>query len=102
MIPIAGTVLMARQRLRIVGAFRAERALSGPSARKLRDLGLKDTRVLQDMITSAVIRKAGPERYFLDERVWASRHDWPVWQLALVVLGVVLLAAVGAVFLNGR
>jgi hypothetical protein len=102
MIPIAGSVLTGRQRLHIVGAFRAERALSGPSARRLKDLGLRDSRTLRELITSDVIRKAGPERYFLDERMWASRHHWPFWQLALVLLGVLLAVAVGVAFLKGR
>jgi hypothetical protein len=98
----AGAVLAARYQLQIVRAFRAERALSGPSARRLRDLGLKDTEVLRQLIATAVIRKAGPERFFLDEDVWAARRHWPVWRLALVVLGVILLMALGVLFLDSR
>lgn len=73
--------------------------MSGPTARPLRDLGLKDTVVLRGMIASAVIRKAGPERYFLDEAVWAARRHWSLWHLVLVVVGVLLAVGVGAILL---
>jgi hypothetical protein len=96
----AGAVLTNRFQLQIVRAFRTERALSGPTARRLRDLGLKDTEVLRGLIEAAVIRKAGPERFYLDEGVWAARRHWPVWRLALVVLGVLLTMGLGAAFLN--
>jgi hypothetical protein len=98
----AGAVLTARSQRQIVGAFRAEHALSGPTARRLRDLGLRDSEVLRELVTLSVIRKAGPERYFLDEGVWAAQRHWPIWQLTLVVLGVLLLLGLGAVFLNTR
>jgi hypothetical protein len=98
----AGVALLARAHRQIIGAFRAERALSGPSARRLRELGLKDTEVFRELIGLAVIRKAGPERYFLDEEVWAARGHWPVWRLILVVLAVFLVIGLGAVFLNTR
>jgi hypothetical protein len=94
--------LLARAHRQIIGAFRAARALSGPSARRLRDLGLKDTEVFRQLISLAVIRKAGPERYFLDEEVWAARSHWPLWRLILVVLAVFLVMGLGAVFLNRR
>jgi hypothetical protein len=98
----ANTVLAARFQRQIIGAFRAERALSGPSARRLRELGLRDTQVLQELITLAVIRKAGPERYFLDEEAWAARGHPSLWHLALIVAGVVLVVGLGAAFLISR
>ena len=98
----ASAALTNRYQLQIVTAFRAERALSGPSARKLRELGLKDTQALRELVTSAVIRKAGPERYFLDERVWAERRHGPAWHLVLIVAGVLLVVGLGAVYLSTR
>jgi hypothetical protein len=98
----AGAALTNQFELKIINAFRAERALSPPSAQRLRDLGLKDTRVLRGLVTSSVIRKAGPERYFLDERVWAARHHAPTWRLVLVVVGVLLAVGLGALVLNSR
>lgn len=98
----AEVALTNRFELQIVKAFRAERAVSPPSAQRLRDLGLKDTGVLRTLVTSAVIRKAGPERYFLDERNWAARRPAPAWHLVLVLAGVLLALALGALYLNSR
>jgi hypothetical protein len=98
----AGIALTRRYELQIVNAFLAERALSGPSARRLRDLGLKDSRVLQGLITAAVIRKAGPERYFLDESLWANRRQPAAWYLWVAVGGALLALGLGALYLNSR
>lgn len=98
----ADHALTNRFELDIINAFRAERAVSPPSAQRLRDLGLKDTGVLRALVTSTVIRKAGPERYFLDERVWAARRHAPVWHLVLVVAGVLLAVGLGALYLTSR
>lgn len=98
----AGVALVNRNELQIINAFRSERAVSGASARRLRELGLKDTRVLKAMVTSAVIRKAGPERYFLDEGMWASRRHIPVWALSLIAIGTLVAVGLGAMFLTAR
>ena len=98
----ASAALTRRFQLQIIGAFRTRRALSGATARRLRDLGLRDSQALRELIAGAVIRKAGPERYFLDETAWASRRDWPVWQLLLVVLGVFIALGLGAAVLSLR
>ena len=98
----ADIALASRYAHQIVSAFRVERAVSGPSARKLRDLGLKDSRALQELVTTAVIRKAGPDRYFLDEGVWAARRHAPAWHLLLVVVAVLATLGLGAVYLNSR
>ena len=98
----AGAALTTRFEHQIVTAFRVERAVSGSSARRLRDLGLKDTRVLRELVTISVIRKAGPDRYFLDEGVWAARRHAPAWHLVLVVVAVFVTLALGAFYLNSR
>ena len=86
----AGLALTARFERQIVKTFRAQSALSGPSAQRLRDLGLKDSPALRALVTSQVLRKAGPERFFLDENVWAARRHAPLWYL-MVVVGAVLV-----------
>jgi hypothetical protein len=84
----------ARGELMIIRAFRAEGAVSGPTAQGLRALGLKDSSVLRHMIAAAVVRKAGPERFFLDEAAWAARPHGPKLSLrmaAAVGLGLLVL-----------
>lgn len=98
----ADAVLTTRFQLQIVRAFQAERADTAPRARRLRDLGLRDSQVLQDLVASAVLRKAGPERYFLDEEVWARRRHLPAWQLLLVIVGVLGVVGLGALYLGSR
>ena len=91
----AALLLAAASERRIVKAFRTGHALSGTSARHLKDLGLKDSAALKGLIVGTVIRKAGPDRYFLDERLWASRRDleWRTVLRVVVVLGLVAAAA---------
>ena len=98
----AAIALTNRFELQIINAFRAERAVSGSSAQRLRDLGLKDTRVLRELLTTSVIRKAGPDRYFLDEGVWAARRHAPAWHLVLVVVVVLLTVGLGALYLSSQ
>jgi hypothetical protein len=97
----AGLALTRQYELQIINAFRTERAVSGSSARRLRELGLKDSRVLQGLVKAAVIRKAGPERFFLDEELWASRRQ-PAWYLWLAVGGVLLALGLGALYLTSQ
>lgn len=79
----------------IVKVFRRHWATSAPAARKLRDLGLKDNAVLQGLLTATVLRRAGPERYFLHEPTWQAR-DHMSWattgKVAIVVVALVVLA----------
>jgi hypothetical protein len=92
--------LVKRFERQIINAFRSERAVSASSAQRLRDLGLKDSMALRELVTSSVIRKAGPERFFLDEGVWAARRHPTTWHLVLVVVGVLLVVGLGALYLN--
>ncbi len=78
----------------IVKAFRAERATTGATARRLRELGLNHSRALRQMVAAAVLRKAGPERFYLDEGVWATRsHLQGRNVVRLTVVFIVVLAA---------
>jgi hypothetical protein len=72
-IDVARALTAANER-RIVGAFRSHRALTARMALPLRELGLHDSRTLRDMVLGLVLRRAGPERYFLDEAVWSARR----------------------------
>ena len=78
----------------IVKAFRGAHATTGGTARRLRDLGLNHSLALRQMVTAAVLRKAGPERFYLDEEVWASRsHLQGRTVVRLAVVFIVVLAA---------
>jgi len=98
----AGLALTNRFELQIIKAFRDRRALSGQSAQRLQDMGLKDSPVLRAMITSAVLRRAGPERFYLDEATWATRRNGTPLHLAMVVGAVLLAITLVALFLGSR
>ncbi len=72
---VSGSVaLAALNARRVVDVFRAAGAVSGSRARHLADLRLNDSTALRELVRSRVVRKAGPDRYFLDEDVWAQRR----------------------------
>lgn len=95
---LASDRLNARFERDIVKIFRRHWATSAGAARRLRDMGLKDTDALQGLVTATVLRRAGPERYFLHEQTWAAR-DHMSWS-TVGRLGILLLVvAVGAYIL---
>ena len=98
----AGVALVSRYELQIITAFRGANAVSGPGAQRLLKIGLNDTRVLRGMIASAIIRKAGPDRYFLDEGAWASRRHMTSRQLLIAALGMLVVLGAGALYLGSR
>ena len=80
----------------IVRAFRGQRAVTLRTARSLSDLGLHNSQSLQRMVAAAVLRRAGPERYFLDETAWASRRTMSgrsVWRVGLTLLFAATMVA---------
>jgi hypothetical protein len=91
---MAPAVLVARNERYIVQAFRKGKAVSGPSAQRLRTLGLKDTVALQELITATIVRKAGPDRFFLHEPTWVARDhmSWHTVRLLGAGLGIIALA----------
>lgn len=93
---LAPALLTARYQRTIVKAFRLHNAISGQAAQRLRDLGLKDSDVLRQLVTATVVRKAGPERYFLHEPTWDARSHVSSRTLGGLVL-MVLLAIIGMV-----
>lgn len=81
-----GFAKTAANEQQIVRKFRGERAVTIKTAQSLRTLGLHNSQVLQHMVGSAIVRRAGPERYFLDEGVWAGRRSMSsrtLWRLTL-------------------
>jgi hypothetical protein len=98
---MASDRLAARYERDMVKIFRRHWATSAPAARRLRDLGIKDSSVLQGLLASTVLRRAGPERYFLHEPTWAARNQMSWSTLARV--GVLLVViAIGVVVLLSR
>lgn len=94
----AAQVRATTGQLQVITAFRSAGALSGASARRLRDIGLNDSVTLRGMVTSEVIRRAGPERYFLDETAWAKRRQLR-WR-TLLRIGLVVALAIGALLIS--
>lgn len=92
--------LKAANERTIVSAFRAERAVSGSSARRLAELNLKLSRSLQDLIGASIVRKAGSERYYLDESVWATRRRLNGRGLARVAVVAALALIATLLFLS--
>jgi hypothetical protein len=98
----AALALTAANARRIVDAFRKERALNEALARPLRKLGLSDSRTLRQMVVSTIIRKAGSQRYFLDETVWAHRRQLRWRTVARTLIVIAIVAAAAALYLLGR
>lgn len=97
----AALALSADNQRQIVAAFRAKRATSRASARRLAELGLNDSQAFKRMVSTSILRQAGPDGYFLDERVWAAGRNLPdqkVRRIAMV-LGVVVAVAALVVML---
>lgn len=95
----AARALTASNEQQIVRAFRSVRAVTLRTARSLSDLGLNNSQALQKMVTATILRRAGPERYFLDEAVWASRRSMSgrnAWRIGFALL---IAAALGALYL---
>lgn len=77
--------------------FRRHKATSAGSARKLRELGLSGSPALKGLIQESVIRRIGPERYFLHEATLRARSAMSSaalfrLALALIIVGIVLVA----------
>ena len=87
---LAPRLLTARFERQIVKVFRSQRAVSGPAALRLRDLGLKDSEVLRHLVATTIVRKAGPERYFLHEPTWAARGHMSWRAVGVMALGTAL------------
>lgn len=96
---IAPAILAARYERQVVKAFRAQHAVSGQSAQRLRDLGLKDTDQLRRMVAATILRKAGPERFFLHEPTWAARDNMSWKTVRRLAAGAGLIIAAWVIYL---
>ncbi len=86
----------------IIAAFRTGRATRLEGARPLRDLGLRDGAVLRQLVRAMIIRRSGPDRYFLDERVWAMRRNLKPGRLLRIALLVAFVLVSVALLVAGR
>lgn len=98
----AALALTAANERHIVGAFRAERAVSSVLAQPLRGLRLKDSRTLREMVIASIVKRVGSDRYFLDEEIWSHRRQLPVGTIVRILFVLATVAAVAALFLYGR
>lgn len=94
--------LAASNARRVVGAFRAARAVSGTAARHLADLRLTNSTALRALIQARVVRKAGADRYFLDEDVWALRRRLAGSTVLRLAVPLILAALAGVLYWSGR
>jgi len=89
----AALALTAANERQIIEAFRGLRAVNLKAARQLRELGLNDSKALRGMVAATIIRRAGPQRYFLDESVWAGRRGVAGSTAVRVAVVLAVLAA---------
>ena len=81
-------VILARER-RMVNRLRTAGAVTPEQARTLEELGIEKGVILRRLRERAVIRQAGPDRFYLDEPSWeAVRRSR---RRAIHVLGVIAL-----------
>jgi hypothetical protein len=76
--------------------------VSGKAARRLADLRLNASTALGALVARGVIRRAGAERYFLDETLWAARRRMSGRTLARVGTAFLLALAAALVYWIGR
>lgn len=90
---IAPAPLAARYERQVVKTFRQRKATSGPRAQRLKDLGLRDTDHLRSMVAATILRKAGPERFYLHEATWEARDhmSWETVGRLAAGVGIILL-----------
>lgn len=88
-------VILGRER-RMVDRLRMAGATSPLQARTLEELGLAEGLILHRLRDRAVIRQAGPDRYYLDEESWNAvrrsrrRAIHVSWLIALIILLAIL------------
>jgi hypothetical protein len=94
--------LSARAEREIVATFRRYGAISGSSARKLRELGVVGSPVLKAMVTRTIIRRAGPERFFLHEDTLRAQNAMSNIALARLGVAIIVVGIALVVYLSTR
>jgi hypothetical protein len=89
----AAVAILVRREREIVAAFRAGHATSPDSATTLDAVRVPDGVALRRLRDRAVVRPAGPDRFYLDELVWAAAMRMRR-RVVLVVLLVVAMCFV--------
>lgn len=84
----------------MVNRLKVAGAVSPEQARTLEELGITSGVILRRLRERAVVRKAGPNRYYLDEPSWdAVRRSR---RRAIHILGVIALVLLFAVLFARR
>ena len=90
-------VILAKER-RMVNRLRMAGAVNPQQARTLEELGISRGVILRRLRERAVIRQAGPDRYYLDEPSWEAvrrgrrRAIHVLWVIGLVIVLAVLFS----------
>ena len=93
----AATVILGKER-RMVSRLRMAGATRPEQARTLEELGISRGLVLRRLRERAVVRQAGPDRYYLDEPSWEvvrrsrRRAIHISWLIGLIIVLAVLFA----------
>jgi hypothetical protein len=91
-------ISILRRERQVVRRFREGGATSTAAARTLDELHVQHGSSLRRLRRRAVIREAGPERFYLDEEVWQAleslRRRVSIAVLCLIVLFIVAVLAV--------
>jgi len=90
--------IIIRREKDLVALFRQAKAVSAETAQPLSRLGASDDVALKRLRRRAVVREAGPDRFYLDEPSWAAvtmlrrRMTLVVFGLALAILAILAVA----------
>jgi hypothetical protein len=92
-------VILGKER-RMVNRLRMAGATSPAQARTLAELGVSEGLILHRLRDRAVVRHAGPDRYYLDEESWDAvrrsrrRAIHISWLVALIILLAILFGRI--------
>lgn len=86
----AAAVILMKER-QIVDRFSAARATTPEAAQRLDTLGIHDGVAVARLRDRAVLREAGPGRFYVDLEVWRALRRWRR-RLAIIAIALVLLA----------
>jgi hypothetical protein len=97
---MSAAMSVRRRERKVVQCFRDARATGAASAKHLDELHVRRGTGLRRLLTRAIVREVPPERFYLDEEVWAAAERTRR-RLALVIAGIVILLVVGGLVVGG-